>query len=136
VDEDRVLRQLAALGAKGIDSLAICLLHAYRNPTHEEIVEKAAIAAGFKEVSRSSEVAPQIKIVSRGDTTVADAYLNPVLRVYLERIRRKLPGSQLQLMMSSGGLIEADRFRGKDSILSGPAGGVIGFSKVAQRAGF
>ncbi len=136
-DEDSVRQQLRAVRDRGIASLAICLLHAYRDGTHEETVARIATELGFDEISVSSRVAPLIKIVSRGDTTTMDAYLSPVLREYLDAIRRKLaPGSRLRLMTSAGGLVDADRFVGKDSILSGPAGGVIGFSKVAERAGF
>ena len=100
------------------------------------MVEQVAREVGFSEISRSSRLAPLIKIVSRGDTTVVDAYLNPVLRSYVERLHRALGTGRLKLMTSAGGLVDATRFVGKDSILSGPAGGVIGFSRVAQRAGF
>ena len=135
-------------------SLAICLLHSFANSAHEQIVERVARELGFTEISVSSRLAPLIKIVSRGDTTVMDAYLNPILREYVGRLREQLgtqkpevgsddkhsefriPNSTLRLMTSAGGLIDADRFVGKDSILSGPAGGVIGFSRVAQQAGF
>jgi 5-oxoprolinase (ATP-hydrolysing) len=120
----------------GVESLAICLLHAFANPAHEEFVERIARELGFVEISRSSKLSPLIKIVSRGDTTVVDAYLNPVLRAYVERLHRAIGAGQLKLMTSAGGLVDAGRFVGKDSILSGPAGGVIGFSRVAQRAGF
>ncbi len=116
--------------------MAICLLHAFANSAHEELVEQVAREVGFSEISRSSRLAPLIKIVSRGDTTVVDAYLNPVLRSYVERLHRALGTGRLKLMTSAGGLVDATRFVGKDSILSGPAGGVIGFSRVAQRAGF
>ncbi|MGE3317052.1 MAG: hydantoinase B/oxoprolinase family protein, partial [Planctomycetaceae bacterium] len=132
----RVRAQLSELRAAGIDSIAICLLHSFANPTHEELVAKAARDAGFSEISVSSRLSPLIKIVSRGDTTVLDAYLNPILRNYVSSIRSKLGTSRLQIMTSAGGLVDADRFVGKDSILSGPAGGVVGFSRVAMRAGY
>lgn len=121
-----------------IDSLAICLLHSFSNPLHEQAVARIAREVGFTEVSVSSQLAPLIKIVSRGDTTVMDAYLNPILRKYVASLRSHIsnPASTLKLMTSAGGLIDADRFVGKDSILSGPAGGVIGFSRIAQQAGF
>ncbi|HTI51734.1 MAG TPA: hydantoinase B/oxoprolinase family protein, partial [Planctomycetaceae bacterium] len=135
-DEAAVRVQMAALRATGVESIAICLLHSFANPAHEEIVERLAREAGFAEVSTSSRLSPLIKIVSRGDTTVVDAYLNPILRRYVETLRQSLGNSTLRLMTSAGGLVDADRFVGKDSILSGPAGGVIGFSRVAQRAGF
>jgi 5-oxoprolinase (ATP-hydrolysing) len=158
-DDAKIRGQLAPL-LKDRPSLAICLLHSFANPAHEHFVERIARELGFTEISVSSRLAPLIKIVSRGDTTVMDAYLNPILREYVGRLREQLsevggrkseggtegkdipnsefriPNSQLKLMTSAGGLIDADRFVGKDSILSGPAGGVIGFSRVAQQAGF
>jgi 5-oxoprolinase (ATP-hydrolysing) len=135
-DREAALRQLQELKSTGVESVGICLLHAFANPAHELLVEELAREAGFTEISRSSRLAPLIKIVSRGDTTVVDAYLNPILRRYVQTLRGSLPGSHLRLMTSAGGLVEAEHFVGKDSILSGPAGGVIGFSRVAQRAGF
>ncbi|MCH5378126.1 MAG: hydantoinase B/oxoprolinase family protein, partial [Planctomycetes bacterium] len=111
--------------------------HAWKNPAHERLIAQIAREIGFSEVSVSSELAPLIKIVSRGDTTVMDAYLSPILREYLLEIRDVLgEGSNLKMMTSAGGLVDAERFVGKDSILSGPAGGVIGYSRVAQEAGF
>ncbi len=135
-DEERLRKQLLAAREAGIESVAICLLHSFANPSNEETVERVVRAAGFQEVSTSSRLSPLIKIVSRGDTTVMDAYLNPILRDYVSNLRRALPDSRLKMMTSAGGLVDADYFVGKDSILSGPAGGVIGFSRVAQRAGF
>ena len=135
-DERQVREQLSDLKSQGIESLAICLLHAFKCPAHEEIVARLAREAGFNEISVSNHVAPLIKIVSRGDTTVVDGYLNPVLRGYVERLREALGTSELRIMTSAGGLVSCDRFVGKDSILSGPAGGVVGFSRVARRAGF
>jgi 5-oxoprolinase (ATP-hydrolysing) len=131
-----VRQQLQSLGEAGIESLAICLLHADRHPRHEELVARIARKIGFAEVSASHEVAPLPKVVARADTTVVDAYLNPVLRDYVARLRGSLPGSQIRLLTSAGGLVAAEEFRGKDSILSGPAGGVVGFSRVAQACGF
>ena len=95
-------------------------------------MERIAREIGFAEISTSSRLSPLIKIVSRGDTTVVDGYLNPVLRAYVERLQQSLGAGQLKLMTSAGGLVDAGRFVGKDSILSGPAGGVIGFSRVAH----
>jgi len=163
-DEAKLREQFTALRKTGVESLGICLLHAFVNPAHEQIVERVAREAGFEEISTSSRLAPLIKIVSRGDTTVMDAYLNPILRDYVGKLRGSLfanrPASEawqsststhsqsatidenaqnetvLKLMTSAGGLIDADRFVGKDSILSGPAGGVVGFSRVAREAGF
>ncbi len=135
-DERAVRAHLAALCETGVESLAICLLNSYANPAHEQLLEHWARDAGFTEISTSSRISPLIKIVSRGDTTVADAYLNPILRRYAHALRQALAGSRLRMMTSAGGLVDADWFVGKDSILSGPAGGVIGFSQIAERAGF
>ncbi len=135
-DEDEVRRKLEALKRQGIESLAICLLHAFVFDSHERIVAEVAREVGFEEVSTSSRVAPLMKIVSRGDTTVVDAYLNPVLRRYVQGLRRALGDSDLRIMTSAGGLVDAESFVGKDSILSGPAGGVVGVARVARAAGF
>ncbi|MFN0198019.1 MAG: hydantoinase B/oxoprolinase family protein, partial [Planctomycetaceae bacterium] len=135
-DPQAIRNSLAEVHGQGVVSLAICLMHAFANPMHEELIEQIAREVGFREVSRSSKLSPLIKIVSRGDTTVVDAYLNPVLREYVQRLRSQLAGSSLKIMTSAGGLVEAENFVGKDSLLSGPAGGVIGFSRVAQQAGF
>jgi 5-oxoprolinase (ATP-hydrolysing) len=134
--EDVVRRQLSDLRLQGVESLAVCLLNAYAQADHERLVDRIAREAGFEEISLSSRTAPLVKIVSRGDTTVMDAYLNPVLRAYVERLRRSMGEGRLEILTSAGGLVEADRFVGKDSILSGPAGGVVGFSHVARAAGF
>jgi 5-oxoprolinase (ATP-hydrolysing) len=136
IDEAALHRDLTPLKSQGIDSLAVCLLHAYRTGVHEEIVDRIARKVGFTEISLSSRVAPLVKIVARGDTTVVDAYLNPVLRGYVESLQQKLPGSRLRIMTSAGGLVSAERFVGKDSVLSGPAGGVVGMARAAQLAGF
>jgi 5-oxoprolinase (ATP-hydrolysing) len=135
-DENEVCAALRSLKDAGCDAIAVCLLHAFANPVHEELVARIAEDVGFADVSVSSRLSPLIKIVSRGDTTVMNAYLNPVLRDYVARLQRSLPGSELRLMTSAGGLVSAERFHGKDSVLSGPAGGVIGFSHVAKQAGF
>jgi 5-oxoprolinase (ATP-hydrolysing) len=135
-DTEAVRAQLAAIREEGIESLAVCLMHAYAHPQHEELIGRIARELGYEEVSLSHRVAPLVKIVFRGDTTVVDAYLNPVLRSYVARLRRAIGGGRLQILTSAGGLVEADQFVGKDSILSGPAGGVIGFSHVARAAGF
>jgi 5-oxoprolinase (ATP-hydrolysing) len=127
-DAIAIREQLATLKNRGIESLAVCFLHAYAFGEHEQLVGRIARETGFEEISLSSQVAPLVKIVARGDTTVIDAYLNPVLRAYVERLRRSLGASRLQILTSAGGLVDADRFVGKDSILSGPAGGVVGFS--------
>lgn len=135
-DSNVVRDQLRTLHESGIESLAICLLNAYAFDEHEQMVGTIAREIGFHEISLSGQVAPLVNIVSRGDTTVVDAYLNPSLRQYLGTINQRLAGGQLKLLTSSGGLVGAEHFTGKDSILSGPAGGVVGFSRVAQAAGF
>lgn len=136
-DPAAVRRQLEELQRRLPNaSLAVCLLHAFEQPRHELLIEEIAREVGFTEISLSSHVAPLIKIVSRGDTTVMDAYLNPILRTYVRGLKRALGSGELRIMTSAGGLVDAEKFVGKDSILSGPAGGVVGFSRVAQAAGF
>jgi 5-oxoprolinase (ATP-hydrolysing) len=134
--EAAVRQQLQAIADCGIESLAVCLLHADRYIDHERMVERVAHGVGFREISVSHQVAPLPKFVARADTTVVDAYLNPVLRDYVSRLRSALPGSKIRILTSAGGLVGAAHFFGKDSILSGPAGGVVGFSRIAQAAGF
>lgn len=134
VDEHQVRTRLTSLRAKGITSLAICLMNAYRNGVHERVVEGIARELGFEHVSCG--VTQLQKLVCRGDTTVVDAYLTPIIREYVAGIRAKIPKGSLKLMTSAGGLVDAEAFVGKDSILSGPAGGVVGQAYVAQQAGF
>ncbi|MDX1969722.1 MAG: hydantoinase B/oxoprolinase family protein [Planctomycetaceae bacterium] len=134
--DEQIRHALTGLRDAGCESLAICLLHAFANPAHEERVAQAAAELGFRHISVSSRLSPLIKIVPRGDTTVMDAYLNPVLRDYVAQLTAKLPGSDVKFMTSSGGLVTAERFTGKECVLSGPAGGVIGFARAAQQAGF
>ena len=137
LDEDHARQQLQRLHEQGMESVAICLLHAYRNPVHEQRLLELARSVGFDSVSCSSNVAPVIKAVSRGETTVLDAYLNPVLHSYVSQIESRLgSGSTLKLMSSQGGLINGREFSGKESILSGPAGGVIAYAEIARHAGF
>ena len=138
INREQVRRQLLELKSRGAESLAVALLHAYRQPVHELIVEEIAREVGFREVVLSHRVSPSIKIVPRAESTVLDAYLNPILREYVDRIEQRLGNGaeSLLLMTSSGGLVAAERFSGKESVLSGPAGGAIGFSTTAQRAGF
>jgi 5-oxoprolinase (ATP-hydrolysing) len=134
-DADVIRGQLQGLVDDGIQSLAICLLHADLYPAHEVLVEDLAREVGITEISCSSAVAPLVKIVARGETTVVDAYLNPVLRDYVARLEQSLPGSQIRIMTSAGGLKRADAFRGFESVLSGPAGGVVGYARAAQGIG-
>jgi 5-oxoprolinase (ATP-hydrolysing) len=126
---------LRRLRAQGLESLAVVVMHAYRDGALERQVAAAAIAEGFSHVSCSHEVAAEIGLVARGDTTVVDAYLTPCLRAYLEELRRALPGSRVHVMGSSGGLHPAERFRGRDAVLSGPAGGVVACAALARTHG-
>ena len=121
--------------ARGHRSVAVVLMHAFRNPGHEVRIGELAREVGFTQVSLSHEVSPLMKLVSRGDTTVVDAYLTPILRRYVDQVSTALPGVKCQFMRSSGGLTEAHHFRGKDAILSGPAGGIVGMARTAQAAG-
>ncbi len=136
LDEAQVRRDLARAFAEGYRSVAIVLMHGYRFPAHEARVAELAREAGFPQVSASHAVSPLMRIVSRGDTTVVDAYLSPILRRYVDQVAGELPGARLMFMQSSGGLTDAHRFQGKDSILSGPAGGIVGMVKTAEGAGF
>ena len=120
----------------GLRSLAIVFMHGYRHTAHEEAVARIARAIGFTQVSVSHEVSPMMKLVARGDTTVVDAYLSPILRRYVDQVASELPGVNLQFMQSSGGLTDARAFQGKDSILSGPAGGIVGMVRASRLAGF
>ncbi|HET9473042.1 MAG TPA: hydantoinase/oxoprolinase N-terminal domain-containing protein, partial [Steroidobacteraceae bacterium] len=120
---------------RGIRACAIVLMHGYRYPAHEQALEALAQRLGFTQVSVSHRVSPLMRLVSRGDTTVADAYLSPVLRRYVQRVAQALPDVRLQFMQSNGGLSDAASFHGKDAILSGPAGGIVGAARAAARAG-
>ena len=135
LDEARAARDMREARDEGYRSVAIVLMHAYRYPAHEQRLAKLAGAAGFAQISVSHEVSPLMKLVSRGDTTVVDAYLSPVLRRYVDTIARELPRTRLYFMQSNGGLTDARLFHGKDSILSGPAGGVVGAVRTALAAG-
>ena len=136
LDLQQAKQAVAAAYASGLRACAIVLMHGYRYPRHEQQVVDLAQEIGFTQISVSHEVSPLMKLVSRGDTTVADAYLSPVLRRYVERITGELAGVKVMFMQSSGGLTDARRFHGKDSVLSGPAGGVVGMVRTAQAAGF
>ncbi|NUR45799.1 MAG: 5-oxoprolinase [Sphingomonas sp.] len=127
LDEDQAREALRAIRDAGIEALAIILMHGWKYPAHEVRLSEIARELGFTQVSVSHEVAPLIKLVGRGDTTVVDAYLSPVLCRYVDRVAAGLPDrTDLHFMQSNGGLAEATAFRGKDAILSGPAGGVVG----------
>lgn len=134
--DTRALRQdLRTAFEAGFRSAAITFLHAYHEPVHEQQAAQVAREVGFTQVSVSSEVSPLMKLVARGDTTVVDAYLSPLISRYVESIRAQLPGAGLLFMQSNGGLAPADAFRGKDAILSGPAGGIVGMARTAEAAG-
>ena len=132
----KAARHTLAARRDGFDACAICLMHGYRYPEHERQLAALARELGYKQVSASHEVSPSMKLVSRGDTCVVDAYLSPILQRYVERVARELRGTRLLFMQSNGGLSDASEFRGKDSILSGPAGGIVGAVESCRRAGY
>jgi len=136
LDEPGLRRDLQAARAEGFRSVAVVFMHAYRHPEHERRAAAVARSMGFEQVSVSHEVSPLMKLVSRGDTTVVDAYLSPILGRYVAQVASELRGVRLMFMQSSGGLTDARRFQGKDSILSGPAAGVVGAVKTSASAGF
>ncbi|MEM1377674.1 MAG: hydantoinase/oxoprolinase N-terminal domain-containing protein, partial [Pseudomonadota bacterium] len=161
LDTDAISDALKAAKADGIDAVAIAFMHAWAFPEHERLAAEAAHNAGFGQISVSHEVSPLAKLVGRGDTTIVDAYLSPILRRYVEQVADELgitpphaepveasalalrqaqdeghKATRLQFMMSSGGLTAADQFQGKDAILSGPAGGVVGMVETARDEGF
>jgi 5-oxoprolinase (ATP-hydrolysing) len=136
LDEDAVAADLAAAYADGFRAAAVVCLHGYRYPAHEARIGELARAAGFTQVSESAATSPLMKLVSRGDTTVVDAYLSPILARYVDQVAGELPGVRVLFMQSNGGLADARRFRGKDSILSGPAGGIVGMARSSAAAGF
>ena len=135
LDEAALRRELEAARAQGIEAAAIAFVHGYRYPAHERRAAELAAEAGFSQISASHEVAPLIKLVPRGQTAVADAYLSPVLTRYVRQVSDAVAGAPLFFMQSSGGLTAAAQFRGKDAILSGPAGGVVGAVETARAAG-
>ncbi|MCW8176528.1 hydantoinase B/oxoprolinase family protein [Verminephrobacter aporrectodeae] len=135
LDTAHLSEQLCAAHAAGLRSVAIVFLHGYRYGAHEEAAARMARALGFAQVSASHATSPMMKLVSRGDTTVVDAYLSPILRRYVDQVASEMPGVKLFFMQSSGGLADAQRFQGKDAILSGPAGGIVGMARTAALAG-
>ncbi|QEU95814.1 hydantoinase B/oxoprolinase family protein [Streptomyces kanamyceticus] len=120
----------------GIRSVAVVCMHSHLYPAHEQAIGELAVRTGFPQVSLSSEVSPLMKLVPRGDTAVVDAYLSPVLRRYVQHVADELHGVRLMFMQSNGGLADAGQFRGKDAILSGPAGGIVGMARMSRLAGF
>ncbi|MEN0087336.1 MAG: hydantoinase B/oxoprolinase family protein, partial [Pseudomonadota bacterium] len=139
LDVDLVHQCLEDAYGAGYRSIAVALLHSYRNPAHEKRIAQLAREVGFAQISLSHEASPLIKLVARGDTTVADAYLTPILRRYVRQVRDALGEGKvgrLMFMQSNGGLTDADLFQGRDAILSGPAGGVVGMVATAEADGF
>jgi 5-oxoprolinase (ATP-hydrolysing) len=136
LDEEAVTRELRAAYLDGFRSVAVVCMHGYRYPAHEARIGEIARGLGFRQVSESHATSPLMKLVSRGDTTCVDAYLSPVIARYVDRVAAELPGVRLQFMQSNGGLTGAHSFRGKDAILSGPAGGIVGMARTARAAGF
>jgi 5-oxoprolinase (ATP-hydrolysing) len=136
LDEESARRGLEEARRAGLDAVAIAFMHGYAYPEHERRVAELARAAGFSQVSVSHETSPLMKLVGRGETTVVDAYLSPILRRYVDGVAAKLGAVRLRFMQSHGGLTDAALFRGKDAILSGPAGGAVGAVAVSRRAGF
>ncbi len=133
LDEEAAARDLRAAYADGLRAVAVVCVHGYRYPRHEARIGQIARDIGFTQVSESHATSPLMKLVSRGDTTVVDAYLSPILARYVDHVAAELGGTRVLFMQSSGGLADAHRFRGKDSILSGPAGGIVGMARTARR---
>jgi 5-oxoprolinase (ATP-hydrolysing) len=136
LDEAATRAALQQAFDSGLRSLAIVFMHGYRYSAHEAAAARIAREIGFTQVSVSHEASPMMKLVARGDTTVVDAYLSPLLRRYVDQVAGELPGVNLHFMQSNGGLTDARAFQGKDSILSGPAGGIVGMVRASQLAGF
>ncbi|MDG2375364.1 MAG: hydantoinase/oxoprolinase family protein, partial [Woeseiaceae bacterium] len=140
LDDAKAREHLESAFATGIRAVAIALMHGYRHTEHEEKLGTICRDIGFTQVSLSHEASPLIKLVARADTTVVDAYLSPILRRYVDQVAGELgsdddDGPQLMFMQSNGGLTNARLFQGKDAILSGPAGGVVGMARTAAATG-
>jgi 5-oxoprolinase (ATP-hydrolysing) len=134
LDQAHLRAELQAAFARGLRSVAVVFMHGYRYTAHEQAAADLARELGFTQVSTSHETSPMMKFVSRGDTTVVDAYLSPILRRYVDQVAAEMPGVKLFFMQSSGGLTDAHVFQGKDAILSGPAGGIVGMARTAELA--
>jgi 5-oxoprolinase (ATP-hydrolysing) len=135
LDEAHLRTQLKHSHQQGVRSVAIVFMHGWRHTAHELTAARLAREVGFTQVSTSHQTSPMMKLVSRGDTTVVDAYLSPILGRYVDQVASEMPGVKLMFMQSSGGLTDAQVFAGKDAILSGPAGGIVGMARTAQLAG-
>ena len=136
LEEQHAKEAMQQAYGKGYRSIAIVLMHGCRYNQHEKRIKEIAQDIGFTKISVSSDIASVMKLIARGDTTVVDAYLSPVLQGYIYDLLQKLGHCSLFFMQSNGGLVHAKKFQGKDSIFSGPAGGVIGMVKTSQIAGF
>ncbi|MBA2490775.1 MAG: hydantoinase B/oxoprolinase family protein, partial [Gammaproteobacteria bacterium] len=136
LDLEHLRDEMRAAYKASLRSVAIVFMHGYRYTAHETAAGCIAREIGFPQISASHHVSPLMKFVSRGDTTVVDAYLSPILRRYVEQVAAEMPGVRLLFMQSSGGLTDAQAFQGKDAILSGPAGGIVGMARTAQFGGF
>ncbi len=139
LNEKEVRNSLIKAKSDGINSVAIAFMHSYINPDHENKIEQIAKEENFNQISVSHKVSPLIKLVGRGDTTVVDAYLSPILRRYVSQVSEELKdtkSTQLMFMQSNGGLTDANLFQGKDALLSGPAGGVVSMTQTGKKAGF
>ncbi len=135
LNESLLKEELLAQYQQGLRSVAIVFMHGWRYTAHEQATARIARAVGFTQISTSHQTSPLMKFVSRGDTTVVDAYLSPILRRYVDQVAAQMPGVPLFFMQSSGGLADAHAFQGKDAILSGPAGGIVGMARTAELAG-
>ena len=135
LDERRLAGQLRQCREQGYKSCAIVFMHGYRDARHEIAAGKLAFDAGFEQISCSHEVSPLIKFVMRGETTVADAYLSPILRRYVQGFKCEVGEARVLFMQSNGGLVESAQFKGRNSLLSGPAGGVVGAAKSCAAVG-
>jgi len=135
LDETLLKEELLAQYTQGLRSVSIVFMHGYRYTAHEQAAKRIAQEVGFTQISTSHEVSPMMKFVSRGDTTVVDAYLSPILTRYVQQVAAEMPGVKLFFMQSSGGLTDAHAFAGKDAILSGPAGGIVGMARTASLGG-
>ena len=135
LDEVALREAMQAQYASGLRSVAIVFMHGYRYSAHEQVAKRIAQEIGFTQISTSHETSPMMKYVGRGDTTVVDAYLSPILGRYVDRVAQEMPEVRLFFMQSSGGLTDAHTFQGKDAILSGPAGGIVGMARTAKLGG-
>ena len=134
LDESLLKKELLTQYSRGLRGVSIVFMHGYRYTGHEKAAKRIAAEVGFTQISTSHETSPMMKFVSRGDTTVVDAYLSPILRRYVAQVANEMPGVKLFFMQSSGGLADAQVFQGKDAILSGPAGGIVGMARTAELA--